>query len=210
MSTSHHIIARVHATERRLTRDIHEQQRRWHYRVHRGRVWFDEETRRAHQQLKQGVLAFLRHSSVLNLLTTPIIYSLGLPLVLLDAWATIYQWWCFPIYDIARVPRRRYFVIDRHKLAYLNAIEKLHCAYCSYATGVLAYVREIAACTEQYWCPVKHARPIRSPHAHYQLFLDYGDASGYRQRLGDLRRTITPRRDRTIASDTPSPQRRAR
>ena len=194
MPTANRIVGRVRATEGRVTRDLHERQRRWHYRVRRGHIWFDEETCRVHRRLKQGLPAFLRESSLLNLFTTLVVYSLGLPLVLLDAWATFYQWSCFPIYGIARVPRRSYFAVDRHKLAYLNAIEKLHCAYCSYATGVIGYVREIAARTEQYWCPIKHARPIRTPHAHYQLFLDYGDAAGYRGELTTLRGRMRPSR----------------
>ena len=66
---------------------------------------------------------------------------------------------CFPIYGIERVQRRRYFAIDRHTLAYLNAIEKANCLYCSHANGVIAYVREVAARTEQYWCPIKHCQP---------------------------------------------------
>jgi hypothetical protein len=158
---------------------------------HRGRIWFDDEPRWAHGPFRQGILAFLREASLRNLLTAPVIYSLGLPFILLDAWVTVYQWICFPLYRIPRVPRRRYVVLDRHRLPYLNAIEKAHCAYCSYVTGVVAYVREVAACTEQYWCPIKHAGPVLSPHVHYQLFLDYGDAAGYRRRLPELRRTIT-------------------
>jgi len=97
---------------------------------------------------------------------------------------------CFPIYGISRVHRRAYFAIDRRQLAYLNGIEKINCTFCSYANGFIAYTREVAARTEQYWCPIKHARAIRAPHARYQLFFDYGDAEGYRHQLGALRRTL--------------------
>lgn len=105
--------------------------------------------RYAHRHFKQGILSFLREGSLLNLLTAPFIYSLLLPLALLDVCVTSYQWLCFPIYGICRVPRREYFVIDRHRLAYLNGIEKMNCTFCSYANGVVAYVREIAARTER-------------------------------------------------------------
>jgi hypothetical protein len=84
-------------------------------------------------------------------------------------------------------------VIDRHRLAYLNAIEKANCMYCSYANGLLAYVREVTARTEQYWCPIRHARPIRAPHRHYQQFFDYGDAAGYRYRLPRMRAALKGR-----------------
>ena len=143
------IVERLREAEQDLAREVEEQEQRWHYRVHRGRVWFDKERRQAHRRLKQSVPAYIREGSVLSLLTAPVIYSLLLPLALLDTWVTIYQGVCFPIYGIARVPRRHYLVIDRHKLAYLNAIEKVHCTFCSYANGVIAYVREVAACTEQ-------------------------------------------------------------
>jgi hypothetical protein len=184
------IVANLREAEEALFRDAREQQQRWRYRVQRRRVWFDEEVRRAHKQLKQSIPAFLRHGSLLNLLTTPIIYSLAAPFLLLDIWVTAYQWICFPIYGIARVRRRAYFVIDRHKLAYLNTIEKANCMYCSYANGLIGYVREIAARTEQYWCPIRHSRSIPTPHAHYQLFFDYGDAEGYRRGLPAVRRTL--------------------
>ena len=92
--------------------------------------------------------------------------------------------------------RGAYFAIDRHKLAYLNGIEKANCMYCSYANGVIAYVREVAACTEEYWCPIKHARPVPGAHAHYRRFFDYGDAPGYRRGLAPLRRRLRGARHR--------------
>jgi len=190
------IIERLRKAEDDLTREADEQQKRWRFRVHRGRVWFDDEVRRAQRAFRQSIPAFLRESRVASLLTTPVIYSLLLPFAMLDVWVTLYQWVCFPIYGIARVPRRRYFVIDRHKLAYLNGIEKVNCVYCGYANGVIAYVREIAARTEQYWCPIRHARAIPTPHTRYHLFFDYGDAKAYRHDLPRLRRALRPARKR--------------
>jgi hypothetical protein len=143
---------------------------------------------------RQTIPAFIRESSVAALLTTPVIYSVLPVFLVLDAWITAYQWACFPVYGIARVARGRYFVIDRHKLAYLNGIEKVNCVYCGYANGLIAYVREIAARTEQYWCPIKHARPIPAPHARYRVFLEYGDARAYRQELPNVRRMLRSRR----------------
>ena len=147
--------------------------------------------------------AYVLEGDVLSLLTAPVIYSLLLPLILLDSWVTLYQSICFPIYGIARVPRRRYFAVDRHKLAYLNGIEKLHRTFCSYANGLIAYVREVAARTEQYWCPIKHARTIPAPHSRYHLFFDYGDAERYSGDLeplrGALRGTLSGK-DRSDAS----------
>lgn len=153
-----------------------------------GRENFDP--RIAHRRLKQGLIAYIREGGPFNLLTAPLIYSLIVPLAVLDAWATVYQWICFPIYRVDRVHRRKYFVIDRHALAYLNAIEKANCTFCSYANGVLAYVREVAARTEQYWCPIKHSRAVPAPHRRYRLFFDYGDAYRYRRELSHVRRRL--------------------
>jgi len=186
------IADRLRDTEEDLRREVEDQQARWRYQLRLGRAWFDRERHEAHRRLRQGVLSWVREGSVLSLLTAPLIYSLVIPLFLLDVWVTGFQWLCFPIYGIARVPRRQYFVLDRHRLAYLNGIEKLHCTYCSYAGGLLAYVREVAARTEQYWCPIKHSRAIPAPHDRYHYFFGFGDARGYREGLPALRRTLRP------------------
>ena len=189
-STLERTAARLKEAEDDLKRDAEAQQQRWRYRLYQGRVRFDEEASRAHKRQKRSLKAFVAESSLFNLLTAPVIYSLIVPLLLLDAWVTIYQWVCFPIYGIAAVPRRSYFPMDRHRLGYLNAIEKINCEYCSYANGLIAYVREIAARTEQYWCPIKHSRTIPSPHSRYHRFFDYGDGTGYRHHLPLLRKAL--------------------
>jgi len=186
------IAKRLRDVEHDLAREVEAQQGRWHYRVKRGRVWFDKELRQAHRQFKQSMPAYISEGSILSLMTAPVIYSLLVPLALLDAWVTIYQRVCFPIYGIARVPRRAYFIIDRHKLAYLNGIEKINCTFCSYANGLISYVREVAARTEQYWCPIKHARAMPTPHVRYHRFFDYGNADGYRRGLPSMRQTLRP------------------
>ena len=40
----------------------------------------------------------------------------------------------------------------------------------------IALVRETAGRAEQYWCPIRHAKRIRNPHAHYHEFVEFGDA----------------------------------
>ncbi|MBZ5557980.1 MAG: hypothetical protein LAO77_11965 [Acidobacteriia bacterium] len=150
----------------------------------------DVESELAQQVDAQRLVAFLRQARPIHFLLIPVIYSLLVPLVLLDAWMTLYQWCCFPAYGIPRLRRGAYFVMDRHKLAYLNAIEKVHCTYCSYATGLVTYARDIAAQTEQYWCPIKHGRAIPPPHALYHAFVDYGDAIGYHRDLPALRQAL--------------------
>jgi hypothetical protein len=177
-------IARLEAA---LEHELSEARSRWRYRLEAGRVHFEHDVRLAHQRLRQSIPAFIRESEPLNLLTAPIIYSLIVPIALVDVWITVYQRTCFPLYGISRVRRSDYIVIDRQHLAYLNAIEKINCMYCGYANGVLAYVREVAARTEQYWCPIRHAKRLKAAHAHYREFIEYGDPEAYKRRLTMLR-----------------------
>lgn len=123
--------------------------------------------------------AWLQDRTIPNLLTTPVIYALLVPFVCLDVGVSLFQWTCFPVYGIARVPRGRYFVMDRHRLRYLSLVGRANCAFCSYANGVLSYVREVAARTEQYWCPIRHRRRVPAPHRLYRRFFRYGDARAY-------------------------------
>lgn len=132
-------------------------------------------------------------ANVANMMTAPLVYSLALPFVLLDIWVTVYQWVCFPVYGIRPVPRRAYFVVDRHRLPYLTAYEKANCVYCGYANGLVAYVREVTARTEQYWCPIKHRRRRRGAHHRYGAFAAYGDEAAYRRRLPAYRRALRRR-----------------
>lgn len=188
--TAHHFVDRLHNGRLDFKLEAKRRRRRWHERMYRGRVWFNQELRAQHRRLRQSIPAYIREANLLSLLTAPVIYSLLIPFLALDLWVTVYQRVCFPIYGVARVPRRRYFAIDRHRLAYLNGIEKVNCTFCSYANGLIAYVREVAARTEQYWCPIKHARTIPSPHSRYPRFVGYGDAQGYRDDLPALRRGL--------------------
>jgi len=43
-------------------------------------------------QRAQSVFDFVRQGNVWSLATTPIIYSLSIPLLLLDLWVTAFQW----------------------------------------------------------------------------------------------------------------------
>lgn len=119
--------------------------------------------------------------------TAPMVYLLLVPFALLDVMVTAYQAICFRAWGLARVRRRSYFSIDHHRLGYLNGLEKLNCVYCGYANGVLAFVREVASRTEQYWCPIRHSRRPRDPHARYESFAPYGDAAAYRATLPLMR-----------------------
>lgn len=150
------------------------------------RIVFEKEVLRLHREIKVGLARYIREANPLVVLTAPVIYSMIVPIALLDISVMVYQAICFPAYGIPKVSRRDYLVFDRHHLAYLNALEKINCAYCSYANGAVAFMREVAARTEIYWCPIKHARRVLGPHPHYHGFADFGDAEAYRAKLAQM------------------------
>jgi hypothetical protein len=113
-----------------------------------------------------------------------------IPLLITDFFVTLFQLTCFPIYGIKKVRRSDYIVYDRQQLNYLNFIEKFHCTYCAYGNGMVAYVSEIIGRTEQYFCPIKHARKILGTHSRYARFLDYGDAKDYEKKLEQYRQAL--------------------
>ncbi len=143
----------------------------------------DKETLRRHKFLKTNVFRYVFRANILYVLTAPVIYSLIVPFALLDLMVTIYQHVCFRVYKIPLVRRADYYSFDRMRLPYLNAIEKLNCAYCSYGNGTIAYAREVASRTEEFWCPIKHADPISGTHRFYDFFEEYGDGDNYRPNL---------------------------
>lgn len=148
---------------------------------------FEKGVAAEHRKLRLGLAKFFSRTSLAVVLTAPVIYSLIVPLLIVDAWVSAYQAICFRGYRIPRVSRRDYIAFDRSRLGYLNLIQALNCAFCAYANGVIAYVREVSSRTEQYWCPIKHAVKLSAPHRRYYEFLEYGDAEGYRARLDEFR-----------------------
>ncbi len=173
-----------------LDREIQKRRKVLGWRTKDRLVQFERGIAIEHRRLRQSIPGFLSRSPLITLITAPVIYSLVLPLLLLDGWASFYQAVCFRAYRIPRVRRSDYILFDRRHLSYLNWIETINCLYCAYANGVIAYVREIGSRTEQYWCPIKHALRVVDPHSRYNAFLEYGDADDYRARLARFREEL--------------------
>jgi hypothetical protein len=133
------------------------------------------------------LLPYVLSGDILTVVTAPVIYSLIVPFVIMDVWVSLYQAVCFRAWGVRRVRRRVFFTIDRQKLGYLNALEKANCVYCSYVNGLVAYVREVAARTEQYWCPIHDGRRAHGRHDRYAGFAPYGNGAAYREMLPSLR-----------------------
>jgi hypothetical protein len=188
------LLSEMAALENQLQTALHEQEGQVLFKIRGRRIEFERAVREKHRQLRTGLLTWLRQSRLQAVVSVPFIYSVAIPIVLLDVWITLYQAICFPLYGMAKVRRSGYIVIDRHHLGYLNSIEKFNCVYCGYSNGVIAYVREVAARTEQYWCPIKHARKVLGTHSRYAQFLAYGDAADYQARLDEFRNALAEER----------------
>lgn len=187
------LLEQINELEDQLEGEFAKQRAKLRFGIEHGRVVFEEEVLRRHRELRVGLIRYISRARPMVVITAPVIYSVIIPLLILDLFVTVYQAVCFPVYGIAKVRRGDHIVFDRHHLAYLNALQKLNCAYCSYANGLIGYAREIAGRTEQYWCPIKHARRIVGTHANYPQFIDYGDGDNFESRLDELRKDLAGR-----------------
>jgi hypothetical protein len=178
---------KLRSVEAEIEAEMAKRREELRFQVVNHRIVFEQEVLRLQRAIKTRASRYLIDANPLMILSAPVIYSLIVPIALADIWVMAYQAICFPVYRMPKVRRRDYLVFDRHHLAYLNIIEKINCAYCSYANGAIAFVREVAARTEVYWCPIKHARRVLGPHPHYQGFADFGDAEGFQTRLKQMK-----------------------
>jgi hypothetical protein len=180
------LLQQIRQLEEELKAELNQRSQVIGFTIRGRKVEFERSLKQTHKRLKLSVWRWLGIRPV-NLITMPIIYTMLVPLIAIDLLVSFYQYSCFPIYRIKLVKRRDYIVFDRHQLAYLNIFERWHCLYCSYANGVVAYIREILARTEQYFCPIKHARKVLGSHDRYQYFLEYADAEHYHRQLQQYR-----------------------
>lgn len=188
MNKLEEIIEQIRDLEQELLQELQEKQDEYYYIIQGKRVRFEEETRRYHKSLAKTLGRYFAEAPLQHILTAPIIYACIFPAVFMDIVVSSYQAICFRVYGIPRVSRSDYIIIDRHNLQYLNPVEKINCMYCGYFNGLIAYVQEIAARTEQYWCPIKHARKMATIHSRYHKFIEYGDSAAYQDELENMRR----------------------
>jgi hypothetical protein len=125
--------------------------------------------------------------SIAYIFSMPFIYMMIIPGIFMHVLLEIYHQICFRIYRIPLVNPKEYFIFDRRHLPHLNWFEKFNCFYCSYYNCLSSYLQEIVGRTERFWCPIKHAKRMENPHAHYGKFVDYSDAENLRKEWKELR-----------------------
>lgn len=181
------ILSEIEDLQDRLAEEFRKKEKELRYKIQKRRVIFEKDVQKFHKKYSKSLFRYIYEAEILSVITAPVIYSLIFPALMLDLFVSTYQFICFPVYKIKKVKRRDYIIVDRHNLKYLNILERINCLYCGYVNGLFGYVQEIGGRTEQYWCPIKHARRIKNHHSRYYTFTDYGDAEVYQKRLMKLR-----------------------
>ena len=173
------LLDKIKVLENELIAELQKQQREFSYEIIQHHVVFEKNIKNKHKAYAKRLINYLVDAKLKHIISTPFIWMCIVPALLMDITVSLYQAICFPLYNIPKVKRQDYIVFDRQYLDYLNIIEKFNCAYCSYINGLFGYLQEIGGRTEQFWCPIKHAKRINQLHSRYQKFIEYGDAKSY-------------------------------
>lgn len=184
------ILDKIIQLEHELMLEFEKRNINFSYQVINNKIRFATEAIEKHKLKLVNLRDYLAEASWRNIATTPIIWVCIIPAIIMDLFVSFYHAVCFPVYGIPKVKRSDYINLDRRFLKYLNVIEKINCIFCGYFNGLISYVQEIAARTEQYWCPIKHARRMKAIHSRYRMFFDYGNAEAFRNNLPETRKAF--------------------
>ena len=181
------ILGEIEELKMKLSKEIAEQEEHISYEIKNGYVRFEKDVFKKQKENMKNLLAWFREIPLLHLLSSPIIYAMVIPAVLFDIILFVYQQIIFRIYKFKFIKRSEYIIFDHQYLGYLNPIEKLNCLYCSYFNGLMQYAAAIAARTELFFCPIKHAKKFAYEHEHYVKYFEYGEGDDYQTKLQELR-----------------------
>ncbi len=177
------IIERIKTLEDELIDEFKNKEKEFFYKIENEKIKFEQDVVEEGKLRIVNSIKYLSSLPILATLTLPFIWLMIIPIIIIDISVTIFQIICFPIYKIPKVKRKDYIIIDRYNLFYLGKIEKINCLYCEYFNGTVAYVKEIAGRTEQFWCPIKHSKHLKDKHSRYDKFFDYGDYKKYNEEI---------------------------
>ncbi|MBS9784127.1 hypothetical protein KGV55_02135 [Candidatus Gracilibacteria bacterium] len=180
-STISKILKEINEKKQELSKEYDKIKEKYDFEFIKGKIIFSDEQKQKYKKEKKSIFDTIFTAQVREILSIPFIYGMIIPFIVLDIFLFVYQNTAMRLYKIPLAKRKDYVVFDRKFLGYLNVIEKINCLYCSYGNGLLAYAREVAARTERYWCPIKHAKKRLGSHNWEQLFADYGDSKGFRE-----------------------------
>ena len=181
------MIEEIEAMKVKLAEEIAQHEENISYEIENGYIRFEKEIFAKQKENMKNIFAWFGEIPFLHLLTSPLVYGMIIPAIVLDMMLFIYQLVVSRVFKIKFDKRSNYIVFDRQYLGYLNLIEKFNCLYCSYFNGLMQYASSIAGRTELFFCPIKHAKKIAYKHEYYDAYLIYGDGDEYQKKLKKLR-----------------------
>lgn len=90
-----------------------------------------------------------------------VIYSMIIPLVIIDLSVSWYQLVYFSVMGIPKIKKKDYIRMERWDLKKLTLWQKVNCVYCEYANGILAFAKAVGNQTEVYSCAIKHHHALK-------------------------------------------------
>ena len=182
------MIEEIETMKEKLGEEISRQEAYVNYEIRNGYIKFEKEMFDSQKQNMMHLWDWFREIPLLQLLSAPVVYMMIVPAMALDIMLFIYHHVVSRVFKIEFRKRSEYVIFDRQYLGYLNVVEKINCLYCAYFNGLMQYASSIAARTEFYFCPIKHAKKIAYNHEFYHTFLPYGEGDDYQKSLKELRK----------------------
>jgi hypothetical protein len=179
------IIRKMEELNRKLGEEYSKLAKKYGFSIDEQKIIFLKRFKERNKAFRIPSWKYVIPKDIRHLLSLPFIYMMIIPIVILDIFVTVYHLVAFPLYEIPWVKRKDYIIYDRKFLDYLNIVQKVHCLYCSYVNGFLAYAVEIAGRTERYWCPIKAAHKPITNHDWYEDFADYGNPEEWMKKAND-------------------------
>jgi len=182
------MVEEIEMMKKKLGKEIDKEEEYVNYEIGNGHIKFEKEIFKRQKENMMHLWDWFSEIPLAQLLSAPVVYMMIVPAVLFDMMLFVYQNVVSRVFNIKFGKRSDYIVFDRQYLGYLNVVEKLNCLYCAYFNGLMQYASSIAARTEFYFCPIKHAKKIVYKHEHYDTFLSYGDGDAYQIKLKKIRK----------------------
>jgi len=184
------MIEEIETMKKKLGEEIDKEEKYANYEISNGHIKFEKEIFKRQKENMMHLWDWFGEIPLVQLFSAPVVYVMIVPAVLLDMMLFVYRNVVSRVFKIEFGKRSDYIVYDRQYLGYLNVVEKLNCLYCAYFNGLMQYASSIAARTEFYFCPIKHAKKIAYKHEYYDTFLTYGDDDAYQKKLKELRKDL--------------------
>ena len=98
------LMEKLRGVEAEIEVELAKRREELRFHFEKRRIVFEQEVARLHKELKTRLPRYIIEANPLTVLTAPVIYSLIVPIALLDLCVMVYQAICFPVY---RIPKAR-------------------------------------------------------------------------------------------------------